>query len=273
MRRRLIAAMLCVLLFCTACGVKEDRLRGEERRTKITEAPTASPTGTPKPTELPATPTPTPLPETGIDAGRYGFTVEEVLNYYIEVGMSSEYANGNNIDFVRKWTSPIGVLVQGDPDEDDWAVINALFDALNEVDGFPGIHVCSGSEDFQMIIRFLPRDRYQNYAQEAVGNESTDGYSLIWFDGGVLTRAEIGIRKELERSNKNHVILEEIVQALGLQNDSYSYPDSLFYQGYNEPQWPTDLDWLLVRFLYSEELKPFMKEDDVRRIAYEIIKE
>ena len=230
-----------------------------------TEAP--SPTDVPGPTEMPS-PTDVPGPgEEYIDISGYGFDAFDVVEYYLEIGMSSEYANGNQINYVRKWTDPIRVYVGGYPREQDFALITRLFDALNGVYGFPGIDFCDDAGDANMEVSFLDPDDYFPASFKAVGTDITDGYSTIWFEDGVIYKAEIGIRTDLTDTNKNHVILEEIVQALGLQNDSYLYPDSLYYQGFNEPQWPTDMDWLLVRFLYRPEMKPLMKEAEVWDVA------
>ena len=281
MRKKLFFICLICMLLCAACGKEAAPKKGVSREPDMktpvvtatpspTEAPTPAPTETPTDTPTPVptdTPTPTPWEEEYIDISEYGFDAYDVVSYYLEIGMSSEYSNGNPINYVRKWTAPILVYVGGNPREQDLELIQRLFDALNGVYGFPGIELCDDVEIAGMEVYFLDPAEYFPASFRAVGTEISDGYSTIWFDNGVITRAEIGIRTDLTDRNKTHVILEEIVQALGLQNDSYSYPDSLYYQGFNEPQWPTDMDWLLVRFLYRPEMKPLMKEEEVLELA------
>ena len=264
MRRKItfIILILCAVLLCAACGGDNTPGAGTARK-HPSKTPTAVP-ATPTPTETPvptATPTPTEVPLTPtppIDAGKYGYSVQEVLDYYVEIGMSSEFSNGNRIDYVRKWDRTVLVFVDGSPTAEDLNLMYRLFDALNEVDGFPGIRTCSDKDEATLIIRFLGTDKFYPYVMAAIGDPNSDGYSLIWFSDGIITRGEIGILTTLTQVNRNHVILEEIVQALGQQNDSYRYPDSLFYQGYNEPQWPSDMDWLVFRFLYRPEMIPLM---------------
>lgn len=273
-----VIMILCLILSVVLyAGCSESNPGAEPGRKR--KAASVTPTATPSPTPLPtATPTPTPTPtevpkpeDDKIHTKEYGCTPRQVLYYYMEVGLQPEYAKGQTYNFVKKWEEPILVRVDGYPDEDDWAVMRNLFDRLNTVKGFPGIRECGDGEKPSLVIRFLPKAEYNQYAKEAIGDTATDGYSLIWFRYGVIYDAEIGIVNELSRTNKNHVILEEIVQSLGLQNDSYSYPDSLFYQGYNEPQSPTDLDWLLVRFLYHEKVKPLMEPEEILNVASEVL--
>lgn len=57
-------------------------------------------------------------------------------------------------------------------------------------------------------------------------------------------------------SNKrqNHIIREELTQSLGLINDSYDYPNSIFFQGYSEVHRFSELDEKLIKLLYQPKL-------------------
>lgn len=268
--------ILCAVLF-VSCSKENSLPEAGRTRTGRKPAATEAPTDTPTPTLTPEptdTPTPTPEGPKMLDAGAVGLKKADIVDYYCRVGLTSEFTNGNVIDYVRKWQQPIYYTVNGTPNEDDIALIERLVSALNQVDGFPGMYPADSEGDSaNFIMMFLDYDEYKAASLAAVGTELTDGYSSIWFMGGDITQAEIGVCNDLTRTNKNHVILEEIIQALGLQNDTYDYPESLFYQGYNEPQWPCELDWFLVRFLYHPEITPMMKEPVVRMTAELIITE
>ena len=248
MKRR-IRILTCILLLAVLCGGCTEKQSPEPGRTR----------------EKPA--------DRRIDVGQYGYTVKEVLSYFMEVALAAEYSRGNENNFIKKWLVPVSVRVTGTYDEDDLLLMRELFAQLNAVEGFPGISECPEDETPNCLIRFMPPGDYVYYSAQATGEIETAGYSLIYYTNGAITRAEIGIRDDLTRSNRNHVILEEIVQSLGIQNDSYSYPDSLFYQGYNEPQRPSDLDWLLVRLMYREEILPAMSAEDVRSVAPTLLRE
>lgn len=275
-RAYFLIIILCAVLF-VSCSKENALPEAGRTRTGRKPAATEAPTDTPTPTLTPEptdTPTPTPEGPKMLDAGAVGLKKADIVDYYCRVGLTSEFTNGNVIDYVRKWQQPIYYTVNGTPNEDDIALIERLVSALNQVDGFPGMYPADSEGDSaNFIMMFLDYDEYKAASLAAVGTELTDGYSSIWFMGGDITQAEIGVCNDLTRTNKNHVILEEIIQALGLQNDTYDYPESLFYQGYNEPQWPCELDWFLVRFLYHPEITPMMKEPVVRMTAELIITE
>ena len=158
-----------------------------------------------------------------------GYSAEEIISYFHETVMHSEYYEGDEPELLRKWEIP--------------------------------------------ILRFLPGDEYVKYALERIGDENTDGYATGWYSGFAYFEGEVGICSDIDRETKNSVILEEIVQCMGIFNDSYTYPDSLFYQGFNTPQWPTDMDWLMVQLLYREELKPGMNEEEVTAVLRGLLEE
>lgn len=202
-----------------------------------------------------------------------GYSAEEIISYFHETVMHSEYYEGDEPELLRKWEIPILLSVEGETTQEDEDLILSLFSALNEIPGYPGIRFAESSEEANLIVRFLPGDEYVKYALERIGDENTDGYATGWYSGFAYFEGEVGICSDIDRETKNSVILEEIVQCMGIFNDSYTYPDSLFYQGFNTPQWPTDMDWLMVQLLYREELKPGMNEEEVTAVLRGLLEE
>jgi hypothetical protein len=60
---------------------------------------------------------------------------------------------------------------------------------------------------------------------------------------------------------RNHLILEEFTQGLGLLNDSSLYQDSIFQMDWTEIQALSPLDKLIVRMLYAPVIKAGMKDN------------
>jgi hypothetical protein len=48
------------------------------------------------------------------------------------------------------------------------------------------------------------------------------------------------------------VLREELTQSLGLCNDSWEYPNSIFYQGWSTNTEYSDLDKEIIQMLYNE---------------------
>ncbi|NJL11596.1 MAG: DUF2927 domain-containing protein [Microscillaceae bacterium] len=62
-----------------------------------------------------------------------------------------------------------------------------------------------------------------------------------------------------------HLLREELTQALGLVNDSWHCPQSIFYQGWTHTQSWAAIDRWLIRSLYHPKLKPGMTWTEVER--------
>jgi hypothetical protein len=101
------------------------------------------------------------------------------------------------------------------------------------------------------------------------------GYFFLGWDWDYIAReAYIGIATDVTTQKyRNHLILEEVTQALGLMNDSPKYADSIFQIEWTETQSLSDIDTALIRMLYCDELKPGMGMDEVRQILSEWLEE
>lgn len=198
-----------------------------------------------------------------------GYSVKDITDYFSDIALHTEY--GTDANCIHKWSSPIRVYIKGSPTEQDIAVIQSIFRKMNSVKGFPGISETISDEIANLVITFADDAEYREITPSNI-NDSTDGFASCWWEGATIFKAKIGIRSSISQNERNSVIWEEIIQATGLQNDSYTYPDSLFYQGYNEVQEPTTLDWILFEILYHPAIEAGMSEAECRDIIDQIIK-
>lgn len=179
-----------------------------------------------------------------------GYSLAQVQHYFNDIALSDEAKTCT--DIVRKWLKPITVYIIGTPSESDWQVMEKLFEDMNAIEGFPGISIVSSEEDANFIGYFYAEDEYVSLMDEIKGYRRSNGTSqLDWSEeSGVISGGLFAVRSDLDDALRHTVILEEIVQAMGLQNDSYAHPDSLFYQKYHENTDLSDLDWIIFRILY-----------------------
>ena len=182
---------------------------------------------------------------------RKGFSVEAIAEYFDEIALHAEYGSSDNR--VHKWNDEIVMCVKGTPTAQDRLVLQSILWKMNSVYGFPGIRETVSEFEANLVITFANDAEYTRITPSTI-NDSTDGFATCWWQNSVIYKAEIGIRTSISQNERNSVIWEEMVQSTGLQNDSYLYPESLFYQGYNEVQEPTDLDWILFEILYHPDV-------------------
>ena len=68
----------------------------------------------------------------------------------------------------------------------------------------------------------------------------------------IITETKIFIRTGTSNLDKKHAIIEEITQSLGLAHDSYTYEDSMFYEGYTTTQQLSKMDKEVIKMLYTD---------------------
>ena len=88
-----------------------------------TPAPTPSPTPAPTPSPTPVpTPSPTPAPTPAPEHSQLyipGLSVEDVIRYFNEVCLDSEFVNSGDPSKVQKWTAPIKDRLDGNYTAED----------------------------------------------------------------------------------------------------------------------------------------------------------
>ena len=195
-----------------------------------------------------------------------GYTAEQIVDFFCDVALDSEYGSSDNL--VIKWASPIRYSVTGAAGEEHLALLKELIDELNTVPGFPGISPAQSVEEANLKIHFV------SYAEmtEATGG-NFNGYASVWYDGEhMINRGDIYYSTEMDPESFPGVISEELCQSLGLLQDTYDYPESIFYQYHTDAQRPSALDRAVIELLYRPEILPGMDEEAVRAAAAELVR-
>ena len=190
-----------------------------------------------------------------------GYTAQQICDYFAELAFGSEF--GGYRGTICKWTKEIVMHVSGDYAEGEIAVLEDLAARLNGIAGFPGIRMTDDADEANFTVAFVMQGELA--ALFGAQAENSSGMTKFYWTkkGGEIVRAEVGIASNITPMNaKASVICEEVLQALGLCCDSYSYPESVFYEGYNGRLRPAEIDWALVSLLYSDALAPAMPESD-----------
>ena len=193
-----------------------------------------------------------------------GYTAEEILAYFEEIAFASEY--GGYRGTLCKWVEPIVVFVDGDYAEGEMDVLRDLAARLNAIGGFPGVTLTEDEDEANFTMRFVMQGELKELFGEAAASSSRMSRFYWTKKTGEIVRAETGIASNITPMNaKASVICEEFLQALGLSSDSYAYPESVFYEGYNGALRPAAIDWALLELLYSESVTPAMPQADAMR--------
>jgi hypothetical protein len=183
---------------------------------------------------------------------------KEALSYFSEIALKSEYGGQSFEGIVRRWEQPLIVEIRGHPTAGDLATLNAHLDLLRQTTGSLDISVTQQTGTGNFVVYFVPLDDLREDIPGYV--EGNWGFvNISWDDHARIQQAAVGIATDVtNQKQRNHLILEEVTQGLGLLNDSPLYQDSIFQIEWTETQKLSDLDLWVVAMLYSPVIKAGM---------------
>ena len=213
---------------------------------------------------------------------------------FLRIALYDEYTRGANgpvqrqtASVLRRWSEPVrvavsfGASVPADKRATDQARIASFLARLSRLTGHP-IGLSDRSPNFFIHIVNEDERRTLGPTLRAALPGLSDGevrgitdlplstYCLVYAmsegKSGTYTRAFAVIRAEHPDLMRLSCMHEEISQGLGLANDSPSARPSI-YNDDEEFALLTRQDELMLRMLYSPELRPGMTEDEARPIV------
>ncbi len=190
--------------------------------------------------------------------------VEDVIKYFKEVSLDSEFVNSGNPKVVQKWVEPITYCLFGEPTEEDENIINSFCEQINQIHGFPGITQVSKDEFANLEIFFCD----ENEMIDRLGDNfyGMDGGVTFWYEENEIYSATICCRTDLDQILRNSVIQEEIYNGLGPLQDTVLREDSLIYQEFSQPQKMTEIDLLILKLLYHPNIKCGMNDVECEKV-------
>ena len=180
------------------------------------------------------------------------------LDYFVEVAFGPEFGSG--VREIRKWTQDVKIAVHGDPGPEDLAVLDDVIADLNQIIGTIEIEIVETGQNVD--LHFAPEARFSEIEPNYLPVNM--GFFWVWWDGGgSISSSRILVSTTgISQSERNHIIREELTQSMGLMNDSFSYEDSMFYQGWTETQAYSEVDDLVIELLYLPQIQPGMDMDE-----------
>lgn len=256
MKKKLYAFLFALIWLLCACAKENNTAEATVFETTLPAATEIVPE-----TTVPAVPRHSQLYHAAYPADR-------IWEYFEEVVLDVEYSSGTgNAMLVQKWLAPIQYRIFGTPTGEDLEVLNGLFAQLNQVPGFPGIQEAAEGETEQLRISFLGPDVFRASYSSAVGGEDATGATEFWYytDTNEIHSARIGYRTDIDQSIRNSVLIEEVVNTLGI-SDTVLREDSITYQYSDFNAALSDVDWILLKLLYHPEIQCGMDAEDCKAV-------
>lgn len=181
------------------------------------------------------------------------------LNYFYETVFHEDF-RVKKLNIISKWNFSPKIAVVSDQNSEEIRYVQKAIAEINELNlpiklslantnASPSIKIFFG--DLDKVGAFLKLD--SSSIKEIDPTSHFGQGSSISYDG-IIDKAYIGIyftEKDMSQSTRYKLVLEEIIQSLGITGDSYGYPSSLFFESYNPDKSLTPLDVDLLSLLYE----------------------
>jgi|SRR6056297_3018952 len=174
------------------------------------------------------------------------FTAIEI-DYFHEVALHREFINPEEFN-LRFWTRDIRIKLKGEYTKDDSLEVIRIVEELNNLIDPIEIKIVSLMDNVE--IKFIDGFEFINYGRYALGGT---GYVNVYWNR-FFPHGYILINKNINKIKRKHILREELTQCLGLLNDSYIYPESIFYQRRSEVTEFSEMDKRLIQMLYNYNL-------------------
>lgn len=187
----------------------------------------------------------------------------EAVDYFTEIAFGAEF--GSSPGEIHRWMEDVTIAVHGDPSAIDKATLCQVISEINALSQTVEVSIVGSGQNVDLY--FVPESRFPSI--EPNYRPGNVGFFWTWWDEtGTLTKARILVSTsdDINQKQRNHIIREEVTQALGLMNDSYTHEDSIFYQPWSEVQKYSDLDKMVIEILYLPEIAPGMTVEEAREV-------
>lgn len=170
----------------------------------------------------------------------------EAFNYLYEIAFQTDSYKDKIT--TKKWKTDIKYFIQGDTLTNDTKYVKNCVEKLNSLNLPIKFSIVNDSIQSNVIIYFGDRTSLKHFNISS----NTLGRYIPFVKNRVIYKGQIVIVDEERNPIKREaLLLEEMTQIIGSCDDSFSYPESVFFEGENSPINYTELDIEVMKLIYD----------------------
>ncbi len=200
---------------------------------------------------------------------RPGGYVADEIDYFLEIAFGSEFGGATSL--LRRWPSGSGPLIRvnGTPSTGDREVLDSVIAEINRLAPDLDIELVA---DFPTVeMHFVPQSDFATLLPQAPpGNNGL--VWLWWGEDQYLFQSVVLISTATGEALRAHIIREEVTQMLGLLQDSFRYPQSIFYQAFSDVTEYLPINRAVIDLLHRPELRVGMTTTEAARVARTLLR-
>jgi len=171
--------------------------------------------------------------------------------YFNQIVASTEFDPSNHT--ISRWNEDVKIFVKGTKKESLITELNSIVSELNDLIDPIDIKIVENESESNVVLFFGSPQGFTNlYPNLKPYMEKNWGFFEI-FGGEEITsgRVFVDIVRNKTLTGQKHILREELTQSLGFCNDSYLYPESIFYQDWTETTEYAQIDKEIIKLLYN----------------------
>lgn len=173
---------------------------------------------------------------------------EEAKEYFKEIALKTEFDGNRKSAFV--WKTDMKIFVDGQKPEYLMNELKKIVAELNVIINPINIKIVSNKSESNYVVYFGSHTNFKNKYNLSFPQRLEDnwGYFEVSTNSGKMY---VDLNRNFDKASHKHLLREELTQSLGLFNDSWSYPESIFYQGWTTTTEFAPIDRELIDMLYN----------------------
>jgi len=172
----------------------------------------------------------------------------ETKAYYDEVVFNNEF--GGRRETAYKWNEDLKIYIDGEKPEYLVQELKNIVSELNSIINPIELKIVSSKSEANYFVYFGSQEGFKSKYDLLYPSrlENNYGYFEVYYNSGNMY---VDLYRATDKDAQKHLLREELTQSLGLLNDSYDYPESIFYQGWTTTTEYAPIDIELIDMLYN----------------------
>lgn len=207
-------------------------------------------------------------------------TIEHLVGFFETVVFGSEIDDRLKYPILARWTGPLRINVKGDASPEHIESIKSHLTIITKLTGIPIEKIEAPEKPENLTILFLPALEMGNVEINGVDPEYIRKLSAprscyfisFKYPPDSIIRSVIVVNSQRSDEEINHCLLEELVQSMGLPNDTDMLRPSIF-SDHDRLSVLSRSDEILIRTLYDGRMTEGLEKASALRVAREIIED
>lgn len=204
-----------------------------------------------------------------IDSLTPDFTNTELIEYFKDIALGFEFGSASEI--TRRWENDVNLFIGGNISEANSNEINKIKDEINElITTNISFNIVNDSINSNHYLYIGLPDHYNSIFPDNSINQ-IGSFWLYWDSNNSFNNSRAFIDSRVSITLQKHLLREELTQSLGLAKDSYTYPESIFYQDQSLTTEYAEIDKELIKLLYHPDMSTGLNASEVESVILEIL--